>query len=92
MANTIKAFPASSRPTKSGALQYSQQYQIDQDGAPSVVFSRTSMKDGTFPPAGPVAADVSIYSKRFKNEATGYSDDVLCLSVRNIRAISVAAK
>lgn len=83
---SLKAFPVVTRLVKQGtATQYSQTYQIDQDGAPSVTFTRTSMKDGALLPPGVVYADGTYYTKSVKNEKTGYSDEYIILSVKNLR-------
>lgn len=82
----LTAFPVASRVTKSGKTQFSQAYQLDQPGLPALVFERTSMSSDRFPPAGVVAADVQLYTRKVKNDA-GYFRDELAVSLRNMRAV-----
>lgn len=81
----ITAFPAVSRQTKAGGTQYVQRFQIDQDGQPAEVFSRSTTDVNRVVPAGPVTADSSVYVKRI-TDAQGYVKDEIVLVLRNLRA------
>lgn len=84
---SLTAFPVATRTTKTGKVQHTQTYQLDQAGRPAQVFTRTSMTPDRFPPAGPVACDLELYLKPVKNEA-GYINNELTPSLKNIRAFS----